>query len=77
MVSVVYDGLGFNLPSPLSLVLFILIVYNYGRVGLEEYYVLFCDYIENPNEILSAYIIYPFQCVTRREMLLTTNYEDF
>lgn len=48
MVSVVYDGLGFNPPS-LSLVLFILTVCNYGRVGLEEYYVLFCDYIENPN----------------------------
>lgn len=77
MVSVVYDDLGFNFHSPLSLVLFIFIVCNYGRVGLEEYYVLFCDCIENPTEILSAYIIYPLQCVTRREMLLTKNYEDF
>lgn len=48
MVSVVYDGLGFNPPFT-SLVLFILLVCNYVRVGLEEYYVLFCDYIENPN----------------------------
>lgn len=76
MVFVVYDGLGFNPPSP-SCFLSIIIVCEYGIIDLAEYCFLLCNYIENPNEISSAYLIHPLQYVTRREMLLTTSYTEF
>lgn len=75
MVFVVYDGLGFNPPST-SFVLTIIIVCEYGRVDLEAYCILLCNYIENPNEISSSYLILSLWCVTGREMLLTTSYAE-